>query len=105
MGQRLDLQQTLRQCMAEAGCEPHVYFQPPEGLKMTYPCIVYSRSHMDMTYANDLPYGHRWRDQLTVIDRNPESRIVEEVANLPMVRQDRVFTSQNLYHTVFMIYE
>lgn len=105
MGQRTDLQKSLEECMMRAGCEPHVYFQPPEGLKMTFPCIVYGRSHMDIEYANGFPYSYNWRDQLTVIDRNPVSRIVEEVAQLPKVRHDRIFTSQNLYHTVFTIYE
>lgn len=105
MAQRLDLQKKLRQCMTEAGVEPHVYFQPPEGLKMTFPCIVYGRSHMDITHADGLPYSYAWRDTVTVIDRNPESEIVLQVAKLPKMRHDRVFTSQNLYHTVFTIYE
>ena len=105
MGQRLDLQRELNKCMENAGCEPHVYFQPPEGLKMTFPCIVYGRSNMNIEYADGYPYNYAWRDTVTVIDRNPESRIVSEVAKLPKMRHDRVFTSQNLYHTVFTIYE
>lgn len=105
MGQRMDLQNQLKACMTAAGCEPNVYFQPPEGLKMTFPCIVYGRSKMDIRHADGLPYTNTWRDMVTVIDRNPESKIVSEVAKLPKMRNDRVFTSQNLYHTVFMIYE
>lgn len=105
MGQRMDLQNQLEDCMTAAGCEPHVYFQPPEGLKMIFPCIVYGRSKMDIEYASGLPYSYAWRDMVTVIDRNPESKIVDEVAKLPKMRHDRVFTSQNLYHTVFMVYE
>lgn len=105
MAQRTDLQTKLEACMLAAECEPHVYFQPPEGMKLTFPCIIYSRSHMDIQHANGFPYHHGWRDQVTVIDRNPVSRIVEEVAKLPKMRHDRVFTSQNLYHTVFTVYE
>ena len=44
MRTRLDLDDTLREIMGDKGS---VYFQPPENLKMKYPCIRYSL----MTYT------------------------------------------------------
>ena len=31
----------------------NVYYQPPESIKMKYPAIVYSKSNIRSTFAND----------------------------------------------------
>lgn len=82
----------------------HVYFQPPESIKLTYPCIVYERSAIDTSFADDNPYTCKKRYAVTVIDKNPDSVIPDKVAALPMCGFDRHFTSDNLNHDVFSIY-
>lgn len=82
----------------------NVYFQPPPSLQMIYPCIVYSRSNIDIRHADDKPYKHRTRYQLTVIDRNPDSAIPMKVAMLPLCSFERFYTAENLNHDVFQLF-
>ena len=100
MGSRLDLQEILEETL---GSE-HVYFQPPESLKLIYPCIIYSRSDVDTKFADDRPYSHRNRYQLIVIDKDPDSSIPGQVAMLPMCNFDRHYTANNLNHDVYDLY-
>lgn len=84
--------------------ESRVYFQPPETLKMKYPCIVYRRSRVDPKHANDELYNYSMGYMVTVIDPDPDSEIPYKVLNLPLCRQDRYYTTDNLNHDVFNIY-
>ncbi len=62
----------------------HVYFQPPENIRLTYPCIVYERSSIDTNFADNNPYTNKKRYTVTVIDKNPDSVIPDKVAAVPM---------------------
>lgn len=82
----------------------NVYFQPPASVRMNYPAIVYGLDDIENTYANDRVYLFTKRYFVTVIDRNPDSLIVDEVALLPMCRFSRSYTKDNLNHYVFELY-
>lgn len=82
----------------------HVYYQPPESVKLVYPCIIYERQSGDTRFADDLPYTFTMSYTVTVIDKDPDSDIPLQVAKLPMCRMDRCFTSDNLNHSVFVLY-
>ncbi len=82
----------------------NVYFQPPESIKMKYPAIVYSRSDIRNTFADDSVYKQSNVYQITVIDKNPDSNIVEKISSLPACRYDRHFATDHLNHDVFYIY-
>jgi hypothetical protein len=82
----------------------NVYFQPPSTVKMQYPCIVYKRSQIDTTYANDKPYNRRTRYSVTIIDPDPDSLIPDKVGKLPLSNFDRHFTADNLNHDVYNVY-
>lgn len=97
---RLDLQTVLE---AVLGSE-NVYFQPPPALQMQYPCIVYRRDDALTEFADNIPYSHTKRYQVTVIDRNPDSLIPDKVAALPLCRFDRAFAANNLNHDVYNLY-
>ena len=49
---RQDLQNYLKTLVA------NVYFQPPENVKLIYPCIIYSRTRIDGTFANNDVYRY-----------------------------------------------
>lgn len=83
---------------------PNVYFQPPESVKLTFPCIIYQKTGAHQTYADDYPYEFDWRYLITVIDSDPDSELPEEVAKLQKCKLDRHFTNDNLYHTTFTLY-
>lgn len=100
MGRRLLLHQLL---INTSGID-HVYFQPPETLKMEYPCIVYKRTSAITRFANDFPYLCEMRYQVIVIDPNPDSEIPEKIAALQKCVFDRHYTADNLNHDVYEIY-
>lgn len=95
---RLDLQTLLE------GLTENVYFQPPSGSKMEYPCIVYQRDGGRTEFADDAPYRNTKRYQVTVIDRDPDSSIPDMVEALPMSTFNRFFPADGLNHTVFNLY-
>lgn len=97
---RLELDDILREIVGSG----KVYFDPPESVKMSYPCIVYERTDADTKYADNCPYHYTKAYQVTVIDRNPDSNLPDKVAQLPMCRFARHFTADNLNHDVFIIY-
>lgn len=80
------------------------YLQAPPANMMQYPCILYSLDDRGTAFADNNPYRHTKRYQVTVIDRNVRSTIPDEVAKLPMCSFDRRFMSNNLYHEVFNLY-
>lgn len=80
------------------------YFQPPENIKMTYPCIVYERDYESSLFANNALYRHLDRYQLTVIDQDSESPILPELRRLPYVSFVRHFTEDDLHHDIFNLY-
>jgi hypothetical protein len=100
MGQRLDLQTLLLDLLGS----PNVYFQPPPSIKMAYPCIVYRRDNARAEFADNGPYKHRKRYQLTVIDVNPDSAILDKVAALPLCSFERFFTADNLNHDIYNLF-
>lgn len=101
---RNELQEILNELMTGAGMEPHVYFQPPPNRGMIYPAIVYNRDSTDTVFAGNLPYKREKRYQVTVIDRDPDSKLPDVVATLPRCIHDRWFAADGLNHDVFTLY-
>lgn len=97
---RLDLQMLLERLLTTT----NVYFQPPETVKMKYPCIVYTLSSADTRFADNNPYTIKKRYTVTVIDYNPDSKIPDKVSSLPMCLFERFYTQNNLNHWVYNIY-
>jgi len=98
MGSRLDLQTLLE------SITPNVYFQPPTGTEMLYPCIKYNRSDSVVVHADNRPYKRTKQYQVTVIDRNPDSELPDQVEQLPYCLFDRYFAADNLNHYVFNLF-
>ena len=106
MDKRLELHEIL--CgivnITEPDGDRHVYFQPPESVKIKYPAIIYSRNDIDNMFANNDVYKQTYNYQVTAIDRDPDSEIVDKVSKLPTCRFNRHFVSDNLNHDVFILY-
>lgn len=100
MGQRLELQALLETILGT----DNVYFQPPANVQMEFPAIVYNRDSTEILFAGNLPYRHTRRYEVTVIDRDPDSEIPDQIAALPMCLHNRTFAADNLNHYVFTLY-
>lgn len=81
----------------------NVYFQPPPTIQMKYPAIVYSWDGNNHTIANNDRYIKRRRYQVTVIDRDPDSRIPDMVEALPYCRMTTTMIVENLHQFVFTL--
>lgn len=82
----------------------NVYFQPPESVNMKYPAIVYSRNRINNTSADNIIYKQDVLYSITVIDRDPDSEIVERVSKMPHIVYDRSYVADNLNHDVFTLF-
>jgi hypothetical protein len=98
MAPRLELQTLLE------AITPNVYFQPPTNVQLVYPCIIYERDYADTKFADDKPYSHTVRYMIVVIDRNPDSPILDQIAALPMCVFNRFYSADNLNHNVYNIF-
>jgi hypothetical protein len=88
--------------------EPHVYYQPPENVVLKYPCIVYKLADISEKYADNAIYMQKRQYQLTVIDRDPDSKLREallyRLGKTFTGRFERPFVTEGLHHYVFRIY-
>lgn len=71
---------------------------------MKYPCIVYAQDNAKTEFAGNNPYRYAKRYQVTVISRDPDSPIPDNVARLPSANFNRAFTAADLHHYVFNLY-
>lgn len=102
MGQRQKLHNLIKK---QFDSNPHVYYQPPASVKLAYPCVVYILDDMPPIYANNLPYHWDHCYTLTVIDRDPDSKLRERIAALPTCRFARAMCVDNLHHFIFKIFD
>ena len=100
MASRLELQNMLESLLESR----NVYFQPPESVKMNYPAIVYCLDDIENTFADDGVYLSLKKYSVTLIDKNPDSELVDKLAKLPTCRFNRHYKSENLNHWVFLLY-
>ena len=75
-----------------------VYFQPPATLKMNYPCIIYKLDDMEAVHANDKRYFNRKRYLLTLVDKNPDTKLPDKILELDYTSFENHFVSDNLNH-------
>lgn len=100
MGSRTELHEDLVEILGSR----NVYFQPPSSLIMQYPCIRYKREKINPEFANDKRYLSNTKYQVIVVDKDPDSEIVERLMNYPMTSHIRHYVADNLNHDVFSIY-
>jgi hypothetical protein len=101
MGTRIQLHEKLKTLLESN----HVYFQPPQTLKMTYPAITYNLDDLYTRSANDKKYIKEDRYIVTFIHKNPDKNYSDDMfATFPMCSFDRRFINDNLYHDVYTLY-
>lgn len=101
---RLDLKEKLENVLNKF--EVKLYFQPPANIRMIYPCMVYEVNDADIMYAGDKPYIEHISYQLMLITKKPDEMITSSLLReIPYIRFDRTYISDNLYHYVFTCYE
>lgn len=100
MDHRLELDTLLRNIL---GSE-HVYFQPPENVRMQYPALVYDRARIDNTSADNVIYKQDNMYSIMAIYDDPDSDLPDKLSVIPRIRYDRTYKADNLYHTTFSLF-
>lgn len=96
--------QNLQSKFEELLGNENVYEQPPESVRMSYPCIRYTRKSIDVKFANDAKYSKRNCYEVTVISRLPNHPVIDKILDLPYSKFDRHYESDNLNHDVLTLY-
>lgn len=101
MANRLELQSKLEELLGNR----NVYFNPPESLKMKYPCIRYSLESPYTRRANNGVYMLTNKYEGVIIDSNPDSIIAESLLNaFQMCSLGSPYPADNLNHFPFTLY-
>lgn len=105
MNRRNLLKDKLRSILEPYGASNNVYFQPPESIKLNYPCIIYQLESIEVRRADNNIYTRQRQYEITIIDKNPDSEFPDRLLDiLPTASHRNHFVSDNLYHDVFSIY-
>lgn len=99
MSDRFELHKKLRDVLGN----DNVYFQPPSSILMKYPAIVYTIDEFVNTFADNEVYAQTKVYSVTVIDKDPDSTIVDKISKLPTTSYERHYEKDNLNHDVFTI--
>lgn len=70
---------------------------------MSYPAIIYYRDDMRSFDADNIKYHKYNTYSITLIDRNPDSPLLDKIFELPSCNFQRSYNSNNLKHTVFRL--
>lgn len=94
----------LHQILVDSLGSNYVYFQPPESIKLTYPCIIYRRVGSHIKYADDEMYKHMKRYEGILITKDPDSDLPDKLEKLRYCSLERIYTANNLNHYAFKIF-
>ena len=82
----------------------NVYFQPPTGTKILYPCIIYDLDRPDVTFADNAPYAIHDKYFIKYITRDPDDQVRNQIIMIPLCSADKPYIADNLYHHPFSLY-
>ena len=98
---RLALQLELEKILGSK----NVYFQPPNGTKLVYPCIIYSVGGGDSIYADNKNYYFTYQWEIKYLDTKPINDVVEKIMEqFQMARFNRRYTADHINHDVIILY-
>lgn len=101
MGRRLDLHDELKELLGTNYC----YYQPPESVKLKYPCYVYHREPEDVIRANNRLYRRVHKYGLTYITFDPDDPLIEETQDhFQMCGSPRFYAADGLNHYYYDLY-
>lgn len=100
MDRRLELHERL--CKIQGS--RNVYFQPPTGFMMNYPCIVYKKSGNNVLHADNQPYVAKRQYTVTTISRDPDNDVGDKLMKMLHCGYDTSYVKDNLNHDVYKLY-
>ena len=94
---------SLHEKLVEILGSRNVYFQPPESIKMAYPCFVYYLNPIGVECADNIAYMKRRKYTITYMDKNPDSDISDRMLEAfgAVCYPDTTYSAKGLHHFVF----
>ena len=81
-----------------------VYFQPPVGTKMEFPCIVYSQGAPEKINADNKGYFINTPYTVIYIDKSPVSDIPDKLLDMDNTMAERPYQQNNMHYFPFRIF-
>lgn len=101
MGSRHELHDELCSLLNTRNC----YFQPPETIKLKYPCYIYKREAPNLLRADNHVYRRVNKYGLTYITLDPDDPLIEETEDhFSMCRLQRSYAADDLNHYYYDLY-
>lgn len=101
MAERLQLQKDLVNLLGSK----NVYYDPPETIKLQYPCFIYQSDIPYDVKANNRSYMYVKRYSVTYIDTNPDNDMTKRIlTTFGHASAGNPYTSDGLHHYPFDIY-
>lgn len=101
MADRMELQKKLCSILGSN----NVYFEPPENIKINYPCFIYSIESPYTTGANNKLYSYMNSYSVTYINRDPHIEIIEKMlSSFTYATTGSSYVSDGLHHYTFDIF-
>lgn len=82
----------------------HVYFQPPESVKLEYPCIVYNLAKVPVQHADNTVYLMNPKYVIRYISKGPDDRtklLLVQSLGVPIIQ---TYAQNGLYHYIYELY-
>lgn len=100
----MDRRVNLHKILVKTLGSKNVFFDPPEGFKLSYPCIVYNLGGHYERPADNRSYILMKRYDLTYITQKADDPMVDILEELPYCSLNRAFTTSNLHHYAYTIF-
>lgn len=82
-----------------------ILFQPPENVKLRYPCVIYEYDSDYFRHADDRGYLSRQRYDVLVIDRDPDTELPAMIVNhFAYCSHNSRYAADNLIHDSISLY-
>ena len=85
----------------EAAFGIKIYYEPPESIKLTYPCAIMSRGNIQFADANNYKYLKTVRYSLTYITKTINDPLADTIAEYDHMVHGDSYTSDHLYHHTY----
>lgn len=98
---RLGLQRELEEILGSK----NVYFQPPESVKVKYPCIIYYLTDAKIFYADDVTYNYDFCYEVTLVSKDEDLETIDKIqTHFKKCSYDSHYISDSMYCDAFRIY-
>lgn len=98
---RLELDAKLRLLIGNG----NVYFQPPESVRIKYPCLIYKFTGVEIKHADNGHYYKVRKYDMLHVHRDPDTDFIDSINTyVKYASFDRRYISDNLYHDAYIIY-